>query len=156
MKEENYQTTISVNAAAKEAFEAINNICGWWSTDFEGSANKQDDVFTVRFGDTFITMRIVEMTPNSKVVWEVIDSWKHWMKNNHTEWIGTKVSFDISEKEKKTEVHFTHIGLVPVLDCYDVCSDAWSGYITGSLQNLINTGKGQPTQKENQTVASNN
>ncbi len=156
MKEENYHTTISVNAGAKEAFEAINNICGWWSTDFEGSSNKQGDVFTVRFGDTFITMRIIELIPNAKVVWEVIDSWKHWMKTNNTEWVGTNISFDIAEKEDKVQIEFTHIGLVPVLDCFEVCSDAWSGYITGSLRNLINTGKGQPTEKENKTVSTNN
>lgn len=156
MEEQNYHTSISVNTGAKDAFKAINSICEWWSTDFEGGANKQGDIFTVRFGDTFITMKVVEFIPNTKIVWKVVDSWKHWMKSNNTEWIGTKISFDIAEKEDKVQVHFTHIGLVPVLDCFDVCSDAWNGYITGSLRNLINTGKGQPTQKENETVVSNN
>jgi hypothetical protein len=156
MKEKNYQTSISVNAGSEEAFNAINNICGWWSTDFEGSAGKQDDVFTVRFGDTFITMKVIELIPYSKIVWRVVDSWKHWMKSNNTEWIGTSLMFDIAGAEDKTSVQFTHIGLVPVLDCFDVCADAWSGYITNSLRNLINTGKGQPTQKENKTVASGN
>ena len=152
MNTEDYRTSITVDKKAKEAFNAINDICGWWSTDFEGSATKKDDVFTVRFGDTFITMRIIELIPHSKIVWQVIDSWKHWMKSNNTEWVGTKISFDIAEKEGNAEIHFTHIGLVPVLDCFDVCSDAWSVYITGSLLNLINTGKGKPTQKEAKTV----
>ncbi len=156
MKEESYQTSISVNARSEEAFNAINNICGWWSTDFEGSAGKQDDVFTVRFGDTFITMKVIELIPYSKIVWKVVDSWKHWMKSNNTEWIDTSLIFEIAEGEDKTSVQFTHIGLVPVLDCFDVCTDAWSGYITSSLRNFINTGKGQPTQKENKSVASNN
>ena len=46
------------------------------------------------------------------------------------------------------EVRFTHVGLVPQYECYDVCSNAWSGYLGGSLRNLINTGKGQPNPKE--------
>lgn len=43
------------------------------------------------------------------------------------------------------EVHFTHVGLVPQYDCSDVCSNAWAGYLGGSLWNLINTGAGSPT-----------
>lgn len=156
MKKQDYHTNFTVDTNATEAFNAINNICGWWSTDFEGSANKPGDVFTVRFGDTFITMRIMEMVPFKKVVWNVIDSWKHWMKSNHTEWIGTTIEFDIVEEADKTNIYFTHIGLVPVLDCFDVCSDAWGGYINNSLCNLIENGKGQPTQKESKEVVSKN
>ena len=153
MNSQDYRTSITVDKAAKETFNAVNDICGWWSTDFEGSAAKQDDVFTVRFGDTFITMRITELIPYSKIVWKVIDSWKHWMKSNNTEWIGTSIMFEIAEEKNKTNILFTHIGLVPPLDCFDVCSDAWSGYINNSLSNLIETGKGKPTQKENKTAA---
>ncbi|HLO37745.1 MAG TPA: hypothetical protein VK173_04610 [Lacibacter sp.] len=156
MNLQDYNTNITVDKTVEETFNAINNICGWWSTDFEGSSGQQDDVFTVRFGDTFITMKVIELIPYSKIVWKVVDSWKHWMKSNNTEWIGTSLIFEIAEGEDKTSVQFTHIGLVPVLDCFEVCTEAWSGYITNSLRNLINTGKGQPTQKENTTVASGN
>jgi hypothetical protein len=38
---------------------------------------------------------------------------------------------------------FTHEGLVQDVECYDACTDAWSGYILGSLRNLIMTKKGQ-------------
>ena len=34
--------------------------------------------------------------------------------------------------------------LVPEIECYNDCSNAWSGYIQDSLFNLITTGKGQP------------
>ena len=64
-----------------------------------------------------------------------------------TEWNGTKVIFDITKKGDKTEVRFTHVGLVPQYECYDACTDAWSGYIKGSLRNLITKGKGQPNKK---------
>ncbi|QNA46631.1 SRPBCC family protein [Lacibacter sediminis] len=154
MNLQDYRTSITVSKAVAETFNAVNDICGWWSTDFEGSAAKEGDVFTVRFGDTFITMRIMELIPYSKIGWQVIDSWKHWMKSNHREWIGTTIMFELIEEEGNTKIDFTHIGLVPTLDCFDVCSDAWSGYIRNSLLNLIETGKGQPTQKEKTTDAS--
>ena len=65
-----------------------------------------------------------------------------------TEWKGTKVVFDIAKKGDKTEIHFTHEGLVPAYECYNVCSDAWGSYIRGSLKSLIATGKGSPNAKE--------
>jgi len=52
--------------------------------------------------------------------------------------------FEIFKKGDKTEIRFTHQGLVPKLECYDSCADAWGSYIGGSLRSLITTGKGHP------------
>ena len=65
-----------------------------------------------------------------------------------TEWKNTKVVFEISTRGNKTEIRFTHEGLVPAYECFDVCSNAWSSYVNDSLRNLIATGKGGPTPKE--------
>lgn len=35
-------------------------------------------------------------------------------------------------------------GLFRDMECFDVCADAWGGYIGGSLRNLIMTGEGSP------------
>jgi hypothetical protein len=56
--------------------------------------------------------------------------------------------FDITKQGGNTKVIFTHQGLVPEYECYNVCHDAWSSYIQGSLQSLITTGKGKPNGKE--------
>lgn len=37
------------------------------------------------------------------------------------------------------QVRFTHVGLVPEFECYDVCSDAWAGLISTDLPDLITT-----------------
>jgi hypothetical protein len=63
-----------------------------------------------------------------------------------TEWIGTEIIFEIARKGDKTEVRFTHAGLIPDLECYDACSGAWCGYINSSLRDSITTGKEQPGQ----------
>ena len=65
-----------------------------------------------------------------------------------SEWTGTKVIFEISEKDNKTQIRFTHQGLVPAYECFDICSNAWSQYISQSLWSLIAKGKGQPNAKE--------
>ena len=46
---------------------------------------------------------------------------------------------------------FTHVGLVPDCECFGACLTGWSHYIHESLLNLINTGKGLPAKKENET-----
>ena len=65
-----------------------------------------------------------------------------------TEWNGTDIVFEIKSKDGKTELRFTHIGLVPTFECYGGCSGAWGFYINDSLRNLITAGKGQPNPEE--------
>jgi hypothetical protein len=60
------------------------------------------------------------------------------------EWIGTTIAFDIERVGGETRVTFSHIGLVPDYECYEVCHDAWGTYIRGSLRSLITSGKGHP------------
>ncbi|GAA3589337.1 hypothetical protein [Kribbella ginsengisoli] len=40
------------------------------------------------------------------------------------------------------EVRFTHLGLVPEVECFGACSTAWRHYVNGSLYSLITTGEG--------------
>jgi hypothetical protein len=55
--------------------------------------------------------------------------------------------FEIGKKGNKTQLRFTHLGLVPDYECYEMCRDGWSNYIQNSLRSLIATGKGQPNDK---------
>jgi hypothetical protein len=144
MENQNYTTTFLVDQSPKEAFDAITNVRGWWSENVEGGTAKLDDVFEYHYKDLHrCTMKLIEVVPGQKMVWLVLDNYFNFTTDK-TEWIGTKVSFEISRKDNKTQVVFTHIGLVPAYECYDICFDAWTGYINGSLRNLIETGKGQP------------
>jgi hypothetical protein len=140
----NYTTTFTVDQTPEEAFAAINNVRGWWSEEIEGSTDKLGEEFKYHFKDVhYCTMKITELVPNKKVVWLVLDNYFSFTKDK-TEWKDTEIIFEVSKKGDKTEVHFTHLGLVPEYECYDACSDGWSTYINGSLRDLITTGKGQP------------
>ncbi|QEM11356.1 SRPBCC family protein [Mucilaginibacter rubeus] len=148
MKDQDLTVTIAVDKSPKEAFDAINNVRGWWSEEVKGGTENLNDEFTYKARDLHrCTMKLIEVVPNQKVVWLVLDNYFSFTKDQ-TEWKGTKVIFEISEKDGKTQIQFTHQGLVPQHECYEVCSDAWTGYITGSLYNLITTGKGEPNPKE--------
>lgn len=148
MENQDFTTTILVDQSPQEVFNAINNVCGWWSENIEGSTNKLNDRFLYHYKDVHISkMEIVEFIPGKKVVWRVLDNHFNFTTDK-SEWIGTKIIFEIAEKDGKTQLHFIHEGLVPQYECYQVCFDAWTSYIQGSLKNLITTGKGNPNTKE--------
>jgi hypothetical protein len=125
MNGQNFTTSFTVDQTPEEAFAAINNVRGWWSEEIEGSTDKLGDEFSFHYQDV------------------------HRSKQKITEWKGTDITFDISKKGDKTEVRFTHVGLVPEYECYDPCSNAWGSYTKGSLRSLITTGKGQQPNRKN-------
>jgi len=148
MKSQDYATSFTVDQTPEEAFAAINNVRGWWSGNIEGSTDKLGDEFTYRYEDVhYSKQKIAELIPGKKVVWLVLDSYLSFVEDK-TEWNGTKITFDVSKKDKKTEVRFTHVGLVPDIECYGACSNAWGSYVNGSLRKLITRRKGHPNRKE--------
>ena len=148
MRDVDYNINITVNATPQEAFESINNVTGWWTENLVGSSQKLDDEFSVRFGDVhYSKQKLVEVIPGKSVVWLVTDSKLNFVKDQQ-EWNNTKIKFAIAEKDGKTQIQFTHVGLVPTIECYDGCSNAWGDYIKRSLYKLITEGKGVPALKE--------
>jgi hypothetical protein len=147
-QDQNYIASFVVDQTPKEVFDAINNPRGWWSEDVEGDTAKLGAVWFYHYKSVHrCTLKIIESVPATKVVWHVLDNYFNFI-DDKTEWIGTDVVFDIAKRGDKTELHFTHVGLVPTYECYNACSDAWGGYIKKSLHDLISTGKGAPNAKE--------
>ncbi len=142
----NLTMTFAVDQTPEQAFAAINNVRGWWSGDIQGDTDRLGSEFTYRNKDIHrSTQRITELTPSRRVVWQVLDSDLTFLKQRD-EWNGTKIVFEVAKKNGKTEVKFTHEGLVPDHECFDVCSNAWGFYISDSLRKLIATGAGQPNK----------
>lgn len=148
MNDQSFSATISVDQTPKAAFDAITNVRGWWSEEIEGSTDTLGAEFKYRYKDVHhCRMKLIELIPDKKVVWLVLDNYFDFTRDK-SEWKGTKVVFEVSRKGDKTEIQFTHVGLVPQYECFDVCSNAWGSYINGSLRSLITTGKGYPNQKD--------
>ncbi len=146
--EQNFTTTISVDKTPEEVFDAINDVRGWWSEEIEGTTDRLGAEFKYHYKDLHLsTQKITELVPGRKVVWHVQDSRLNFVKDK-TEWNGTDIVFEIAKKDGETELRFTHVGLVPALECYDACSDGWGFYIKDSLRDLITAGKGQPTRRK--------
>lgn len=144
----NYHTSFLVDQTPDQVFAAINNPRGWWSQAIEGPTDRLGAEFNYHYKDIHrASFRITEFVPGRKVVWHVLDNYFNFVKDK-SEWIGTDVVFEIASSGRQTEVRFTHAGLVPAYECYDICVNAWGTYITTSLRDLIATGRGQPNPIE--------
>ena len=147
MTASDFTTTLLVDQTPQEAFNAINNVRGWWSEEIKGDTSKLNEEFDYHYEDIHsCKMRIVESVVDKKVAWLVLNNYFKFTKDK-TEWIGTKIIFDIAKQGDKTQIRFTHLGLVPEYECYEICYNAWTTYIQESLRSLITTGKGKPNGK---------
>lgn len=148
MSNTHFNIIFVVDQSPNEVFNAIRNISKWWTENVNGKALSLNDEFTVQFEDMhFSRQRMIEVIPNKKIVWLVTDSKLSWLENKQ-EWTDTKIVFEIYNHDNRTQLRFTHIGLIPKAECYDDCSSAWTQYIRSSLFKLITTGKGHPEQTE--------
>ena len=137
----NYHKAITVAASPADTMKKISEVNGWWKQDFTGSAQNLNDQFTVPFGDpAYVDFVVSELVPNKRVVWKVLDCYLPWFENKK-EWNGTEVVFELSEKDGRTSIDFTHVGLVPAIECYQVCEKGWNGHVD-TLARFINEGKG--------------
>ena len=147
VKSPDFTIAFTVDQTPEEAFTAINNVRGWWSENIEGATDKLNGEFIFHNEPWhYSRIKVTELVPGKRVAWRVLENHMSFVEDK-SEWIGNEMVFDIAGKGGKTEVVFTQIGLVPEYECYEACSNAWGGYVRGSLRALIATGKGAPIPK---------
>lgn len=79
-------------------------------------------VNTFDFNEGYITkMKVTALHHNKKVAWECIDS--------DPEWIGTTISFELSDSGGKTAVLLRHAGWEKVTEFYRWCNYNWALFL---------------------------
>lgn len=142
MKAQDFTTSLLLDQTPGEVYKAINNVAGWWQGEVKGSSTKLNDEFTYQMQEFhYSKQKVVKLIPDQKVVWLVTESKLNFIENK-SEWSGTKIIFEISRINNKTQLQFTHQGLLPTVECYNDCSGGWTGLIQKSLVSFIKTGKG--------------
>jgi hypothetical protein len=132
-------------ATPERVFAGILNTRGWWDGEIEGGTDRLGDVFTYRYRDIhYSKQELVELVPDRCVAWRVLEADLSFVADR-SEWTGTTITFDIVARGQTTELIFTHAGLVPEVECYESCTDAWGLLIGGALKTLIETGRSIPT-----------
>jgi hypothetical protein len=148
MADKSFTTAITVDKDISSTFNSIKNFKAWWSEEIEGNTDRLNETFFYHYKDVHLSrIKLIEMEADKKLVYQVVDNEFNFTKDK-TEWINTKLIFDLTTDGDKTKVVFTHQGLVPAYECYNVCNDAWTSYIQGSLKDFIETGRGKPNGKE--------
>ncbi len=144
MDKQSFTTSYLVDQTPEQVFAAVNDVRAWWTGEIEGTTDALGAEFVYRYKNVHkTTQKITELVPGKKVVWRIVDSYLSSF-DDKKEWNGTEVTFEIAKKDGKTELRFTHVGLVPTIQCYGDCSGAWGFFINESLRSLITTGKGVP------------
>jgi hypothetical protein len=142
MERNDFNSTISANIRPDEAIKKISTVSDWWGVTFTGSAEKQNDTFTVKMGgDSFFNFTVTELIPGKRVVWLVTDCNMPWY-NDKKEWANTKLIFNLRKQNGFTELKFTHEGLTPDVECYKDCAPGWTHWVKTSLYSYFTTGKG--------------
>lgn len=137
MPNQHFQYSFSTSKKNSEVFAHLINPNNWWVGLFgetiEGKSNTINDEFSFSAGNGmhYSHQKLIELVAGKKIVWLVTKSNLSFLKNTN-EWAGTKICFDLETMGDKTTITFTHIGLIPQIECYGGCSGAWTQY----LQNL--------------------
>jgi hypothetical protein len=143
MKSQDYHCSFTADVTAEEAFDGINDVGRWWAKNFEGHSKTVHDIFTVRFGKTWVTFEVTESVPGRKVVWQVTDCYLDFISDKK-EWNGTSIVFEIKPAEGAVEVGMTHVGLVPGAECFEDCQQGWNHHFGESLRKLLTEQVGLP------------
>jgi uncharacterized protein YndB with AHSA1/START domain len=128
-------------AKVYSALSTVEGVAGWWTRETTGESRPGGTV-NVRFlsptGDEVGRMEfeMVELIPNTEVRWR--------FRAGPEEWIGTDVTFTLSQNGDTTVVLFGHRNWREAVEFTAHCSMKWATFLL-SLRALVETGKGRPS-----------
>ena len=121
--------SFTVEQTPEQVFDAVNDVRSWWGASIVGDTTTQGAEWVYTVPDLhFSKFRTTELSRDERVEWLVLDSYLSFIEDKQ-EWTGTTVRFDISQDgapDGRTRLTFTHLGLNPAHECFDVCDTAWS------------------------------
>ncbi len=102
-----------------EALTSVNGLAAWWTTD---TSADQDGTLRFRFGNVGgFDMKVVELEPNARVVWEVV--------GGPAEWLATTVTFELKQEAEWTIIRFAHAGWREPVEFMNQCSTKWAAFL---------------------------
>ena len=125
---------IIVQAELKVIYEAITSqegLSNWWIKECDVKAEKgYINTFKVE-GYPLNKMKVKKLKPFTKVEWKCLDG--------HKKWIGTKISFSISEGKSGSILKFKHSKWKKQSDFFATCNFHWARHLI-ILQNYCENG----------------
>lgn len=131
----------SSEAKVHKALATIDGLSNWWTEETSGAeqvGGKIEFTFRSETGDIKgkMVMEVQELNPDKSVKWLCVDG--------PDEWIGTQISFELSEQDNQIIIIFRHTNWRESNDFMAHCSTKWAVFLL-SLREYVETGKGKPS-----------
>ena len=147
----NYTREIVVSSTPAAAYKALTTGFDKWWTTGTNQITETGDKITFKFGPSYWVMRAIKLVSESMVELECIEA--HHLHDGLpssilNEWKGSKLKWEIQKRKEKTKIVLVNEGLVPSLECYEVCEQGWDYFFVISLQLYLDTGEGSPFENK--------
>lgn len=134
---------IGIRAPLTEVYNAVatvEGVAGWWTRETSGTSEVGEAMcsrFRLKDGTEIISIRfeVLMLDPNREVRWRI--------KEGPPEWIGTDVTFQLSDVGDQSIVLFGHRNWREAVEFTAHCSMKWATFLL-SLRELVETAKGRP------------
>jgi uncharacterized protein YndB with AHSA1/START domain len=131
---------VVISAPLESVYQAVattEGVSEWWTRDGVRGESTEGSKVEFYFGspEPAAVMEVTRLDPKGRVDWNCIEG--------ADEWVGTKLSFDLTPKDDETVVLFTHADWRDPSEFMAHCSARWA-YFLLSLKSLAETGKGTP------------
>lgn len=132
---------IGIKAPASKVYEAVataQGVAGWWTRDTTGAAGGRVNVRFLHKDGNEIGQMDFQMTllePDREVHWRILAG--------PPEWLGTDVTFELTQEGDMTVVTFGHRNWKEPVEFMAHCSMKWAVFLL-SLRELVETGTGRP------------
>ena len=128
---------VGIRASLDDVYGALTTregLSGWWTKNTQGES-QVGGVLRFRFGAGGFDMKVVELQPARRVLWQVVEG--------PEEWIGTMVSWDLKQEGDHAIVLMKHRDWREPVEFMHHCSTKWATFLM-SLKSLVETGEGAP------------
>jgi uncharacterized protein YndB with AHSA1/START domain len=138
---------IGIKFTAAQVYKALTSLEGlsnWWTEETFGDGKiggRIEFLFRSPSGEIKgkMVMEVQELNASKNVRWRCVDG--------PAEWIGTDITFELSEQDGQTIVLFGHRNWREAVEMTSHCSMKWAVFLL-SLREYVETGKGKPSPND--------
>lgn len=137
---------IGIKAGIGQVFKAIgtkDGLAAWWTDSVSGDdslGGSMEFKFLSPQGNLIgrMVMKVEKLEP-AAILWRCLEG--------PPEWVGTSISFNLSEQDGQTIILFGHRGWREAVEGTYHCSTKWAIFLL-SLRDLVETGVGKPSPRD--------
>ena len=131
---------VCISAPLGSVYEAVateKGLSEWWTRDGVRGESSKGSRLQFFFGqpEPAAVMEVTRLSPDGHVSWSCVEG--------ADEWVGTTLTFDLTQADDETVVLFTHADWREPVDFMAHCSARWA-YFLLSLKSYVENGKGTP------------